>query len=812
MLNLVKLSAWLVALVLVGLLLNSCGSSGGGSGSSGSVPMASQLMVDPILAIQGEGNGQIQVNITFSISDDGGDVSTVSIGLYDPQGSQLMLSSEPLQDASGITSGIISGTLFMDTTIAPGTYSIHIYVTDADGSKSNELTQDFTVLAPLPPMVATGWDHACFRSSPFGDAKCWGTNWWGEVGNGTYTSFVDAPSPVIDLTKAVSIASGHSHSCAALTNGYVKCWGSNLSGQLGAPGYVNDSSLPFSAPIYNAKRVTAGKFHSCAVLSDGSVSCWGSNVFGQASNPGTDNAVDVAAGDMHTCAVLADGTVSCWGYNGFGQLGNSSTTNSGSPVKVNGITNAAGIASGANHSCALLADHTVKCWGRNGSGELGNGTGQDSSIPVTAVGINSATALWAGGANSCVLLSSGDLKCWGNNSYGQVGNGTTIDALVPQAVSGLSNVQSMSLGEGYACAASDYAGVKCWGAAPQFTDHSTVQQSYVPRAVNGLSGVEVVRAGLLHSCAILADGTTKCWGSNYFGDLGNPIAKDSDIPVTVSTGGTATALDAGNNGGPTCIVLSDGTVDCWGLSLDRPVKVSGITNAVDVKVGKEQACALLSDGTVLCWKYLGNSESGRFDAPSAVAGLSNVVALTVGDAHACALMSDRTVKCWGSNMEGQIGSVSCPDSYCTPTTVPNVNNVTSVAAAGIHTCASFSDGTISCWGWNLPQTIVSGIASAVAVDTAPDYSCALLADHTVKCWGINVNGELGVGSTPDYASTPLQVSGIDTAIAITTGNTHACAQLSDQTVQCWGQWGDPLAFNAAQLANYLITGYSLTPQ
>jgi ribulose-5-phosphate 4-epimerase/fuculose-1-phosphate aldolase len=330
-------------------------------------------------------------------------------------------------------------------------------------------------------------------------------------------------------------------------------------------------------------------------------------------------ATQVSAGYRYTCALLSNHTVKCWGFNGRGQLGNGKKTSSLTPVPVKGIRNATQVSTGAFHACAVLSNHRVKCWGYNYSGQLGNGKilggrYRHSSIPVPVGGIKNAIQVSAGHEHTCALLSNHTVKCWGKNTDGALGNGTTTDSSTPVPVSGVTNATQVS-------------------------------------------------AGHEHSCALLSDGTVECWGGNNRGQLGDGgTGANSSTPVQVS--GITSATQVSARSVPTCALLSDHGIECWGVMVQlddgtmiissTPFLVSGITTAVAIS----QTCALLSNHTVECWGFRGQLDGTTIvsSTPVLVNGITTATQVSAGGGHTCAVLSNHGVKCWGRNWDGQLGN------------------------------------------------------------------------------------------------------------------------------------------------------------
>jgi alpha-tubulin suppressor-like RCC1 family protein len=79
--------------------------------------------------------------------------------------------------------------------------------------------------------LTAGYDATCALKTD-GSVWCWGPNWYGQLGNATYSS-QDRPVQVTGLAGALDVSAGGSHACAVRGDGTVTCWGHDGVGQLG---------------------------------------------------------------------------------------------------------------------------------------------------------------------------------------------------------------------------------------------------------------------------------------------------------------------------------------------------------------------------------------------------------------------------------------------------------------------------------------------------------------------------------------------------------------------------------------------------
>jgi alpha-tubulin suppressor-like RCC1 family protein len=239
-----------------------------------------------------------------------------------------------------------------------------------------------------------------------GTVMAWGSNGWGELGDGTSSWGDDVPAPVTGLSGVTAIAAGGGSSLALLSNGTMMAWGANEFGQLG-DGMLAQSDVPVAVSGLSGVSAIAIGGASLALHDDGTVMAWGSNISGELGD-GTQTgptecfplnfcsptpvpvselkgASAIAAGNQHNLALLSDGEVMAWGENWDGQLGTDTTVSTDTPVPVPGLVDVSEIAAGEDRSFAygVLGEARPEISGLSPvSGSQTGGTAMAQAPPV----------------------------------------------------------------------------------------------------------------------------------------------------------------------------------------------------------------------------------------------------------------------------------------------------------------------------------------------------------------------------------------------------------------------------------------------
>ncbi len=382
-------------------------------------------------------------------------------------------------------------------------------------------------------------------------------------------------------------------------------------------------------------------------------------------------------------------------------------------------------------------------------------------------------------------------------------------------------------------------------------------------------GLTKVSAGSNHTCAINRIGALYCWGSNQYGQAGASAGTSLDnvlapraVPFMRET---VQDVDAGS--GRTCATKQqpDGALkaSCWGTDYmdglgasgtgqsSSPRSVTGLESGTPRVFTSDHVCALRETGRVFCW---GNNDHGQVGSgsPSIFNGVPDATEidtrdlvevhgapntfreLAVGNSHTCGITTASSVHCWGRNNAGQLGLTTSTGALSRPgrASIFAGQNASSVSAGSQHTCVLRETGIVTCFGFNgngelgggrdefgliADRGLVTGLPSAIKVTSGANHNCALSVSREAYCWGRNHLGQLGDGSDTTRPSA-VKVRGIPEPLdQISAGSAHTCALGLSGQLYCWGSNANGQLGNGSRLDSLLpvpvdVPGNIIAPQ
>ena len=122
-----------------------------------------------------------------------------------------------------------------------------------------------------------------------GDLYCWGYTEFGQVGNGKFGIDDRQTTPAKIMENVAAVSTGGTNTAAITTGGDLYCWGTNDWGQIGN-GTLAQQVTPVKV-LSNVASMTIG-ITSSATTKNGDLYCWGENGTGKVGNGKSDLSYD----------------------------------------------------------------------------------------------------------------------------------------------------------------------------------------------------------------------------------------------------------------------------------------------------------------------------------------------------------------------------------------------------------------------------------------------------------------------------------------------------------------------------------------
>jgi alpha-tubulin suppressor-like RCC1 family protein len=325
--------------------------------------------------------------------------------------------------------------------------------------------------------VSVGGSHTIAIRSD-GTLWTWGTNNYGQLGDGTTTNRL-SPVQIGTDSDWEAIGAGQYYSVAVKDNGHLFSWGINEYGQIGNGTYTNQLS-PLQIGTDTWAKISIAQANTLALRSDGTIWAWGNNEEGQIGDGSGDdyvpapvqigtanNWVDVIAGTYHAFAKRANGDLFGWG--GYScSLGNGQDEPYYTPQLITtGGTVSWQTLSAETHTLGLKSNGKLFVAGINTFGALGNPSVDEWVCEFEQLENSTWTMVDAGIFGSAGIKSDGSLWVWGyNHLLGQLGFVDEENRYVPTQLGTETNWKFVDIGGWYNVALTTDNILWSWGLLP----------------------------------------------------------------------------------------------------------------------------------------------------------------------------------------------------------------------------------------------------------------------------------------------------------------------------------------------------------
>lgn len=476
----------------------------------------------------------------------------------------------------------------------------------------------------------------------------WGRNTHGTLGNGT-TSSTETYYPVNNLGSNWLGLYAATHASYGIKNtGSLFGWGTNYYGELGQGNLTNYYSPQQIGPFNDWVKFSCKNFHCAAIRDTGILYTWGFNEFGQLGTGTTTNEYSptqigvytdwemVSVGFDHTLAIR-NGRLYAWGNNTFGQCGNGTTIKILSPTQIGVDTDWEYVESSMCYSIAIK-NGQLHTWGKNYFANLGTKNYIQHTIPTK---ISNDNGFYFVNSNSDYtsfalrtvaspppipppppiqpIHAPYELKAWGLNNnavFGTITSETTLYNPIPISITNIipnfKSVEQISAGSNFALfiIKTIDGNKRLYYSGGNTKTHGMQPYTSSPNGckfvtTNGTTHVAVFQNGL--------NNVAYSWGNNYNYMRGDTTSKAEDTfdkTVVDNPNGLKTTNSQPwkkiSIGKKIAVGIGeDGTLYQWGIllppSMHTPERISDYTDWIDVCAGEDTYIGLRSNGEVYTW-------------------------------------------------------------------------------------------------------------------------------------------------------------------------------------------------------------------